>query len=114
MILADRSIRLPIEILVDGSVLIEKCLIPIDFVVLELFEEPKNPLIFGRPFLATAGTIIDVKKGKIKLHLGDNVLWFDVDQSLKKPTIAGQVFWIDQVTEVTEWVYDELVFDYPL
>jgi len=43
--------------------------IPTDFVVLEMDEEPKDPLILGRPFLATAGAMIDVNKGKIDLNL---------------------------------------------
>ncbi|CAA7047523.1 unnamed protein product [Microthlaspi erraticum] len=34
-------------------------------------QEPIDPLILGRSFLATAGAIIDVKKGKIELDLGD-------------------------------------------
>ena len=34
-------------------------------------DEPEDPLILGRSFLATAGAQIDVRKGKIKLDLGD-------------------------------------------
>ena len=42
--------------------------VPTDFVVLEMDEEPKDPLILRRPFLASAEAIIDVKKGKIQLN----------------------------------------------
>ncbi|CAA7051145.1 unnamed protein product [Microthlaspi erraticum] len=35
-------------------------------------EEAKDPLILGRPFLATAGAIIDVRRGKIELNLGQD------------------------------------------
>ncbi|CAA7040423.1 unnamed protein product [Microthlaspi erraticum] len=59
---------------------------PADFVVLELEHQPKDPLILGRPFLATAGAIIDVKNGKIDLHLGDIVMNFEVNKSMEKPT----------------------------
>ncbi|XP_048611624.1 uncharacterized protein LOC125585936 [Brassica napus] len=43
LVIADRSIRVP-----EG--------------ILEDVPEPKDPLILGRPFLATAGAIIDVKE----------------------------------------------------
>jgi hypothetical protein len=39
--------------------------IPVDFVVLEMREREKSPLILGRPFLKTVGATIDVGKGEI-------------------------------------------------
>jgi hypothetical protein len=39
--------------------------IPVDFVVLEIGEREKPPLILGRPFLKTVGATIDVGKGEI-------------------------------------------------
>jgi hypothetical protein len=43
--------------------------IPIDFVVLEMGEREKPPLILGRPFLKTLGTTIDVGKGEIMFDI---------------------------------------------
>jgi hypothetical protein len=43
--------------------------IPIDFVVLEMGEREKPPLILGRPFLKTMGATIDVGKGGIKFDI---------------------------------------------
>ncbi|KAJ9169018.1 hypothetical protein P3X46_020488 [Hevea brasiliensis] len=40
-----------------------KFFILVDFVVLEMEEDVQIPIILGRPFLATAGAIIDVKNG---------------------------------------------------
>ncbi|XP_056856695.1 uncharacterized protein LOC130506091, partial [Raphanus sativus] len=70
LVLADRSVKFPIGILEDLPVMVGNCEIPTDFVVLEMDEEARDPLILGRPFLATAGAIINVKEGKIDLHLG--------------------------------------------
>ncbi|CAA7045586.1 unnamed protein product [Microthlaspi erraticum] len=94
--------------------MIGKCFIPADFVVLELDQEPRDPLILGRPFLATAGAIIDVKGGKIDLHLGDLVMKFQIDKTLEKPTIDGFSFLVDNLSEVSEGVYEELIMDDPL
>jgi hypothetical protein len=43
--------------------------IPIDFVVLEMGEREKLPLILGRPFLKTVGATIDVGKGEIMFDI---------------------------------------------
>ncbi|KAG7564180.1 Retrotransposon gag domain [Arabidopsis suecica] len=87
LILADGSVRQPHGILEDLPIKIGNVEIPTDFLVLEMDEDPVNPLILGRPFLATAGAIIDVKKGTIDLNLGkDFKMEFDSDNAMKKPT----------------------------
>ncbi|XP_013709233.2 uncharacterized protein LOC106412909 [Brassica napus] len=68
---ADRSVKSPVCILEDLQVKFRNTSVPADFVVLELEEESKDPLILGRPFLCTVGAIIDVRQGKIDLNLGD-------------------------------------------
>ncbi|XP_024014491.1 uncharacterized protein LOC112088442 [Eutrema salsugineum] len=91
LILADRSKR-----------------IPKDFVVLEYGEEPKDPLILGRSFLAIAGAVIDVKHGNLDLHLGDTIMTFKMEK-LKDSTIDGQTFQVSAIPEVI--VGDPNVFD---
>ena len=39
---------------------VDKFIFPIDFVVLDMEEDDKVPLILGRPFLATSRAFIDV------------------------------------------------------
>jgi len=90
LLLADRSVKIPIGILEDLPVMIGNCEVPTDFVVLEMDEEPQDPLILGRPFLATAGAVVNVKDGKIGLHIGKgNILHFDIKEVMKKPTIQN-------------------------
>ncbi|CAA7040149.1 unnamed protein product [Microthlaspi erraticum] len=72
------------------------------------------PHYIRRPFLATAGAIIDVKNGKIDLHLGDIVMNFEVNKSMEKPTVDGQAFWIGELAETREEVLDELLLIDPL
>jgi len=48
-------------------------------VVLSYEKEPKDPLILGRPFLATTGALIDVRKGRIGLNVGDLTIQFDMN-----------------------------------
>ncbi|XP_048619839.1 uncharacterized protein LOC106441362 [Brassica napus] len=84
LVFADRSVKPPVGILEDLQVKVGNPSVPADFVVLELEEESKDPLILGRPFLCTAGAIIDVRQGKIDLNLGDIVMQFEMDEQLKK------------------------------
>ena len=117
LVFADRSVRHPVGVILDIDVVIGNHRIPADFVVLELDQEPKDPLILGRPFLATAGAIIDVKKGKIDLHLGDIIMKFEVNKMLKRPTLDGHTFSIDHASEdddEDDEVTKELLRDDPL
>jgi predicted aspartyl protease len=67
--LGDNSIRYPLGIAEDVPVKVVHHFIPVDFVVLELAEREKPPLILGRPFLKTVGATIDVGKGKIMFDI---------------------------------------------
>ncbi|XP_027122240.1 uncharacterized protein [Coffea arabica] len=69
--LADRSIRYSLGVLENVLLKIQKCIIPVNFVALDMEEDISIPIILGRPFLATAGTIIDVKNGKLKFQIGE-------------------------------------------
>jgi hypothetical protein len=63
------SIRYPLGIAVELPVKIGHHFIPINFVVLDIGEREKLPLILGRPFLKTVGATIDVGKGEIKFDI---------------------------------------------
>jgi hypothetical protein len=65
----DNSIHYPLGIAEDVPVKVGHRFIPIDFVVLEMGEREKPPLILGRPFLKTVGATNDVDKGEIKFDI---------------------------------------------
>ena len=47
------------------------CMILTDFVVLEMPEDDNISIILGRPFLNTAGAVIDCNKGKVTFNVDD-------------------------------------------
>jgi len=109
LILADRSVRISHGLLKNLPIRIGAAEISTDFVILEMDEEPKDPLILRRPFLATAGAMIDVKKGKIDLNLGkDFRMTFDIKDAMKKPNIEGQLFWIEEMDQLADELLEEL------
>jgi hypothetical protein len=67
--LGDNSIRYPFGIAEDVPVKVGHHFIPVDFVVLEMGEREKPPLILGRPFLKTVGATIDVGKREINFDI---------------------------------------------
>jgi len=81
LLFADRSKRIPEGILEDIHVKVDNSLIPANFVVLDYKKEPKDPLILGRAFIATAGGRIDVKGGRISLKVCDLETEFGMDGS---------------------------------
>ncbi|KAG7536911.1 Retrotransposon gag domain [Arabidopsis suecica] len=109
LILGDRSVRLAHGLSEDLPIMIKNVEVPIDFVVLDMDEEPNDHLILGRPFLATAGAVIDVKQGKIDLHLGkDFKIKFDIRDATKKPTIEGQTFLVEKIDRLADELPEEL------
>jgi hypothetical protein len=67
--LGDNSIRYPLGIAEDVPVKVGHHFIPVDFMVLEMGEREKPPLILGRHFLKTVGATIDVGKGEIMFDI---------------------------------------------
>ncbi|XP_056690144.1 uncharacterized protein [Spinacia oleracea] len=76
---ADRSVKYPIGKVEDVPLRVGGLVIPVDFVVLDIDEDVHVPIILGRPFLATAGGIIDVMQGNITLKVGKDSLFFDLN-----------------------------------
>ncbi|XP_019149851.1 PREDICTED: uncharacterized protein LOC109146653 [Ipomoea nil] len=95
--LADRSVKYPIGILEDVPVKIDKFYILGDFVVLEMEEDAKVPIILGRPFLATAGAMINVKQGTLVLEIGDDKVEFNVFELANKSSCLDACFYVDEI-----------------
>ncbi|GKE20253.1 putative reverse transcriptase domain-containing protein, partial [Tanacetum coccineum] len=69
--LADRTVKYPKGIAKNILVGIGKFTFPVDFIILDMPEDIKVPLILGRPFLSTDRAKIDVYKRKITLRVGE-------------------------------------------
>ncbi|GJT94168.1 hypothetical protein Tco_1083013 [Tanacetum coccineum] len=74
--LADRTVKYPKGIAENVLVGIGKFTFLVDFIILDMPEDIKVPLILGRPFLSTARSKIDVYKRKITLRVGEENIIF--------------------------------------
>ncbi|CAN6566345.1 unnamed protein product [Malus baccata var. baccata] len=104
--LADRSVKYPRGIVEDILVQIDKLILPADFVVLDMEEAPIHdrelPILLGRPFMATAKTIIDVQNGLLTMTVLGETVQFKVFESLSHHSSSLECYAID--------VLDSLVF----
>ncbi|GJS00029.1 hypothetical protein Tco_0316537 [Tanacetum coccineum] len=69
--LANRTVKYPKGVAKNVLVVMGKFVFPVDFIILDMPEDIKVPLILERPFLSTAYAKIDVYKRKITLWVGE-------------------------------------------
>lgn len=67
--LADKSVKKPFGLVKDVMVKFGALLFPANFVVLDYVKGQMAPLILERPFLATAGAIIDLSKCELSMEV---------------------------------------------
>ncbi|GKA89269.1 DNA-directed DNA polymerase [Tanacetum coccineum] len=80
--LADRSIQYPRGIIENVLIKVDKFVLPIDFIILDMPEDSIVPIILGRPFLESARAMLDVFNKMITLRVGDDEgLEKSIDQS---------------------------------
>ena len=68
--MANKSIIQPKGIIKDVLVKVGKFIFPVDFMVIDMEEDKKVPLLLGRSFLATGANLIVVKKRELALRVG--------------------------------------------
>ena len=56
-----------------------------DFVILDMEEDDKVPIILGKPFLATRKAQINFQEGEVKLRVRGDEVMFHVFQAMKHP-----------------------------
>ena len=83
--LADRSLTYPLGILEDVTIKVDHFYLPADFIVLEMEEDKEVPLILGRPFMATARTLIDMEAGTLTLRVQGESIVFKLFEAVKHP-----------------------------
>ena len=70
--MADKSTAIPIGVCEDVPVVVANVTILTDFVILDMPEDDNMSIILGRPFLNTAGAVIDCNKSKVTFHINGN------------------------------------------
>jgi len=66
--LADCTLRRPTGVLEDIAIQVGKFIIRCDFIMMDIDESSQIPIILRRPFLATAGAVINVQAGTMSFQ----------------------------------------------
>ncbi|GKD11476.1 reverse transcriptase domain-containing protein [Tanacetum coccineum] len=110
--LANHNYQYPIGIAENMLVQVRKFVLPVDFVILQMEEDDKVPLILGRPFLHTADAIIRVKNKELNLGVRDDIITFLIDKAMQHSHSNDDTcFCMDVIDEVTEEELDALLDD---
>ncbi|XP_045831120.1 uncharacterized protein LOC123922450 [Trifolium pratense] len=113
--LADRSIVHPYGILHDVLVRVAEFVFPADFVILDMEDDADvEPLLLGRPFLATGRALIDVEMGELMLRTHGEQVMFNVFKAMKHHDEEPQCYKVDVIEEVVEDVLVEETPSLPL
>ena len=107
--MVDRTLAQPEGILEDVLIKVGKFIFPVDFIVIDIEEDKQVPLLLGRPFLATRATLIDVKKGELTLRVGNEVVHFNLNHSLKQSELINAEC---EIIETKIPISSELINDY--
>ncbi|GJS74305.1 reverse transcriptase domain-containing protein [Tanacetum coccineum] len=108
--LADKSFQYPVGIAENMLVEVGKFTFPADFVILEMEEDSKVPLILERPFLHTADAVIRVKQKQLNLGVGTERMIFNIDSAMKHSYSNDDTcFSIDVIDEILEEDFDALL-----
>nr|GEV00331.1 reverse transcriptase domain-containing protein [Tanacetum cinerariifolium] len=79
--LVDRLISRLVGVVEDVFVKVGTFHFSADFVVIDFDADPRVPLILKRSFLKTECALIDVYEGELTLHIGKEVVTFNLDQT---------------------------------
>ncbi|GJX99224.1 reverse transcriptase domain-containing protein [Tanacetum coccineum] len=108
--LADRSFQYPIGIAENMLIEVGKFTFPMDFIILEMKEDSKVPLILMKPFLHTADAVIRVEQKQLNLGVGTERMTFSIDSAMKHSYSNDDTcFSIDVIDEILEEDFDALL-----
>ncbi|GJU64741.1 reverse transcriptase domain-containing protein [Tanacetum coccineum] len=108
--LADRSFQYLVGIAENMLVEVGKFTFPTDFIILEMKEDSKVPLILGRPFLHTTDVVIRVKQKQLNLGVRTERMIFHTESAMKHSYSNNDTcFSINVIDEILEEDFDALL-----
>ncbi|GJW80310.1 reverse transcriptase domain-containing protein [Tanacetum coccineum] len=110
--LANHTYQYPMGIAENMLVQVGKFVFPADFVILQMEDDDKIPLILGRPFLHNADAIIQVKNKELNLGVGEDRITFLIDKAMQHSHSNDDTcFLMDVIDEIMEEELDALLDD---
>nr|GEZ50543.1 hypothetical protein [Tanacetum cinerariifolium] len=106
--LADCLISKLIGIAKDVSFKVGVFHFPADFVVIDFEPDPRVPLILERCFLKNGRALIDVHKGELTLHIGNEATTYNLDQTVRYSANYNQMT-ANKINVICEEYFQEVL-----
>ncbi|XP_070022024.1 uncharacterized protein [Nicotiana sylvestris] len=74
--MADRTMKMPLGMIEDVLVFVDKFILPANFVILDCGVDYEVSIILGRPFLSTGKALCDVEAGELTFRVSDEKVVF--------------------------------------
>ncbi|XP_071708699.1 uncharacterized protein [Rutidosis leptorrhynchoides] len=84
--LSNHSFDTAIGIAEDILASIDTLVLPVDFVIMKMKDDLQVPLILGRPFLATADTVILVQRNQLNIGVDEERMTINIWEDVKQPS----------------------------
>ncbi|XP_070049576.1 uncharacterized protein [Nicotiana tomentosiformis] len=81
--MADRTMKRPLGVIENVLDLVDKFILPADFVILDCEVDYEVLIILGRPFLATRKALVDVEASELTFRVDDEKVVFHVCKSMR-------------------------------
>jgi len=107
--LPDHFVTKPYGAVEDALVRVKHITFPADFILMDIEEDAKIPLILGRPFMSTASCVVDMGKGKLELSVEDQKISFDLFEAMKHSNDHKACFDIEKVEHEIDLVATAMV-----
>ena len=104
--MADKSTAIPVSICEDVPIVVANVTILTDFLILDIPEDDSMSIILGRPFLNTAGAVIDRNKDNVTSHVNGN------EHTVHFPRKHPQVHSINSIRKIPTIIIGG--FEFPL
>jgi hypothetical protein len=116
--LVDRSVRTPKGMVEDLLIKIENFYYPMDFIILDT--EPTLHLdngiliILGRPFLATANTLINCRNERMKITFGSTIAEFNIFNVMQQQLEDDECHYVNLIDTVVQEEFNRNCLSDPL
>ncbi|XP_070057459.1 uncharacterized protein [Nicotiana tomentosiformis] len=98
--MADHTMKNLLGVIEDVLVRIDKFILLTDIFILDFEVDYEEPIILGRPFLATVKALCDVEAEELTFRVGDEKVVFHVCKSTRQPNSNEVCSFVDLVTDV--------------
>lgn len=95
---------------------LNKFIVPADFIILNMEEDPETPLILGRPFLATCDATLCMRDSSIEFSINGEQVKSNMEHVVKSPNERAEIHMVDVVDEcieeeISNWLHEYLGLD---